>query len=160
MTQTSTSPSKTWLVTGASRGFGRAFVRAALERGDRVAATVRKPSALEELTAAHPEALVPLVADVGDAAAVRKVCTEVRAVRVQYVNVAVLPPEGDQVLAEIAQRLDLPHREVGAPPDLEPTGRTHTQSGAHRIPTPQNVSLEFKSSSGADRTVKRTDSPT
>ena len=31
--------SKVWFVTGASKGFGRQFVLAALERGDRVAAT-------------------------------------------------------------------------------------------------------------------------
>lgn len=30
---------KTWLITGASRGFGREFARAALRRGDDVAAT-------------------------------------------------------------------------------------------------------------------------
>lgn len=33
---------KTWFVTGASRGLGRAFVEAALEAGDRVAATTRR----------------------------------------------------------------------------------------------------------------------
>jgi len=41
--------SKTWFVTGASRGLGRAFVRAALDRGDRVAATARQPEALVDL---------------------------------------------------------------------------------------------------------------
>lgn len=35
--------SKVWFVTGSSRGLGRAFVEAALSRGDRVAATSRKP---------------------------------------------------------------------------------------------------------------------
>ena len=33
--------SKVWFVTGSSRGLGRAFVEAALSRGDRVAATAR-----------------------------------------------------------------------------------------------------------------------
>lgn len=32
---------KTWLITGASRGFGRIWAEAALERGDRVTATAR-----------------------------------------------------------------------------------------------------------------------
>jgi len=30
--------SKVWFITGASKGFGREFVLAALERGDKVAA--------------------------------------------------------------------------------------------------------------------------
>ncbi|KAK6431478.1 hypothetical protein LTR95_012365 [Oleoguttula sp. CCFEE 5521] len=34
---------KTWIIVGASRGIWREFVRQALERGDRVIATVRKP---------------------------------------------------------------------------------------------------------------------
>jgi NAD(P)-dependent dehydrogenase (short-subunit alcohol dehydrogenase family) len=35
--------SKTWFITGASKGFGREWAEAALERGDRVAATARRP---------------------------------------------------------------------------------------------------------------------
>ncbi len=35
-----------WFVTGSSRGFGRALVRAALEAGDLVAATARRPEQL------------------------------------------------------------------------------------------------------------------
>ena len=40
---------KTWFITGTSRGFGREWTKAALERGDRVAATARDPSTLEDL---------------------------------------------------------------------------------------------------------------
>jgi NAD(P)-dependent dehydrogenase (short-subunit alcohol dehydrogenase family) len=36
--------SKIWFVTGSSRGFGRQFVQAALERGDKVAATAATPT--------------------------------------------------------------------------------------------------------------------
>jgi NAD(P)-dependent dehydrogenase (short-subunit alcohol dehydrogenase family) len=43
MTDTKT---KTWLITGASKGFGREWADAALDRGDRVAATVRCPETL------------------------------------------------------------------------------------------------------------------
>jgi NAD(P)-dependent dehydrogenase (short-subunit alcohol dehydrogenase family) len=32
---------KTWFITGTSRGFGREWAIAALERGDQVAATAR-----------------------------------------------------------------------------------------------------------------------
>ena len=38
--------SKTWFITGTSRGFGRRFAEAALERGDNVSATARNPEAL------------------------------------------------------------------------------------------------------------------
>jgi NADP-dependent 3-hydroxy acid dehydrogenase YdfG len=42
-------PSKTWLITGASRGFGYLWAKAALDRGDRVAATARNLDDLNEL---------------------------------------------------------------------------------------------------------------
>ena len=41
--------SKIWFVTGSSRGFGRQFVQAALERGDKVAATARNTDSLADL---------------------------------------------------------------------------------------------------------------
>lgn len=41
--------SKVWLITGASRGLGRAFTEAILEAGDRVVATARNPEQLVEL---------------------------------------------------------------------------------------------------------------
>lgn len=41
--------SKVWLITGASRGLGRAFTEAILEAGDRVVATARNPERLVEL---------------------------------------------------------------------------------------------------------------
>jgi NAD(P)-dependent dehydrogenase (short-subunit alcohol dehydrogenase family) len=37
---------QTWIITGASRGFGRAMVVAALAAGDNVAAAVRRPESL------------------------------------------------------------------------------------------------------------------
>lgn len=36
-----------WLITGASRGFGKAFAQAALDHGCRVAAGARKPEAVQ-----------------------------------------------------------------------------------------------------------------
>jgi NAD(P)-dependent dehydrogenase (short-subunit alcohol dehydrogenase family) len=38
-----------WLITGTSSGIGRALTELALERGDNIVATVRKPSALDNL---------------------------------------------------------------------------------------------------------------
>jgi NAD(P)-dependent dehydrogenase (short-subunit alcohol dehydrogenase family) len=58
--------SKTWFITGTSRGFGREWTKAALERGDRVAATARDTSTLDGFKAEHGDALLPLVLDVTD----------------------------------------------------------------------------------------------
>lgn len=60
---------KTWFITGASRGLGKAWARAALDRGDRVAATARDLSTLEDLTEQFGDAVLPLRLDVRDRAA-------------------------------------------------------------------------------------------
>ncbi|RFA13122.1 short-chain dehydrogenase/reductase [Subtercola boreus] len=44
---------KTWLITGSSRGFGRELSRAVLERGDNLVATARKPEQLDYLFALY-----------------------------------------------------------------------------------------------------------
>ncbi|MEV5848592.1 SDR family NAD(P)-dependent oxidoreductase [Streptomyces sp. NPDC051985] len=62
--------SKVWFITGTSRGFGRAFAEAALSRGDRVAATARRPGALKDLVDGFGEAVLPLELDVTDGAQV------------------------------------------------------------------------------------------
>ncbi len=62
--------SKTWFITGTSRGFGREWTVAALERGDRVAATARDPGALDDLVREHGDAVLPLALDVTDRVAV------------------------------------------------------------------------------------------
>ncbi|WP_328686057.1 SDR family oxidoreductase [Streptomyces sp. NBC_01261] len=57
---------KIWFITGASRGFGREWAIAALERGDSVAATARDLSTLEDLRVEYGERLLPLRLDVTD----------------------------------------------------------------------------------------------
>ncbi|OBB82655.1 SDR family oxidoreductase [Mycobacterium sp. 852002-30065_SCH5024008] len=57
---------KVWFITGTSRGFGRAWAIAALERGDRVAATARNTASLEDLAEKYGDALLPLRLDVTD----------------------------------------------------------------------------------------------
>jgi NAD(P)-dependent dehydrogenase (short-subunit alcohol dehydrogenase family) len=64
---------RVWLITGASRGLGRAFAQAALEDGDAVVLTARDPSALAEPCAAHPDTALALALDVTDRAAARRV---------------------------------------------------------------------------------------
>ena len=61
---------KTWFITGTSRGFGREWAEAALERGDRVAATARNQSSLDDLAGTYGDAVLPLALDVTDRAAV------------------------------------------------------------------------------------------
>jgi NAD(P)-dependent dehydrogenase (short-subunit alcohol dehydrogenase family) len=58
--------SKVWFITGVSRGFGRLWALAALERGDRVAATARDTSTLTDLQQRFGDALLPLELDVTD----------------------------------------------------------------------------------------------
>jgi NAD(P)-dependent dehydrogenase (short-subunit alcohol dehydrogenase family) len=60
---------KTWFITGTSRGFGREWTIAALERGDNVAATARNVSTLDDLAAKYGDALLPIQLDVTDRAA-------------------------------------------------------------------------------------------
>ncbi|WP_284254980.1 hypothetical protein [Pseudolysinimonas kribbensis] len=48
-----------WFITGTSRGFGREWTIAALERGDRVAATARDVSSLDDLVARFGDAILP-----------------------------------------------------------------------------------------------------
>jgi NAD(P)-dependent dehydrogenase (short-subunit alcohol dehydrogenase family) len=60
---------KTWFITGTSRGFGREWTTAALERGDRVAATARDVASLDDLAQRFGDALLPIALDVTDRAA-------------------------------------------------------------------------------------------
>lgn len=58
--------SKVWFVTGSSKGFGRQFVEAALDRGDQVAATARDTATLSDLVEKYGEHVLPLRVDVTD----------------------------------------------------------------------------------------------
>ncbi|WP_329335139.1 oxidoreductase [Streptomyces sp. NBC_00663] len=60
---------KVWLITGASSGFGRAIAEAALADGDVVVGAARRPEALDDLVAAHPDQVEALRLDVADTAA-------------------------------------------------------------------------------------------
>lgn len=62
--------SKVWFITGTSKGFGRIWAEAALERGDRVAATARDLSTLDALAEQYGDAVLPLALDVTDKAGV------------------------------------------------------------------------------------------
>jgi len=61
---TTSDSSRVWLITGTSSGFGRHLATAALERGDRVVATARRPEALADLVASAPDRVHPVALDV------------------------------------------------------------------------------------------------
>ncbi|MBO9673630.1 MAG: SDR family NAD(P)-dependent oxidoreductase [Sphingobacteriaceae bacterium] len=63
---------KVWFITGASRGFGRVWATAALERGDKVAATARNLSGIADLQEKYKENVLTLELDVTDYGQVAK----------------------------------------------------------------------------------------
>src|SRR5262245_25033371 len=60
---------KVWFITGTSKGFGHIWAAAALERGDKVAATARDTATLEDLVERYGDAVLPIELDVTDKAA-------------------------------------------------------------------------------------------
>lgn len=64
---TSVTSPKVWFITGASRGFGRVWTEAALERGDKVAATARKLESIADLNDKYGENVLTLELDVTNA---------------------------------------------------------------------------------------------
>jgi NAD(P)-dependent dehydrogenase (short-subunit alcohol dehydrogenase family) len=64
-------PDRAWLITGTSSGFGRALVHGAIARGDRVMATARDLSQIEDLASLAPERVRTARLDVTDTASVR-----------------------------------------------------------------------------------------
>ena len=61
-----TVSNRTWFITGSSKGFGRLWAQAALERGDRVVATARNTADLEPLAEEFGNRVLPLRLDVTD----------------------------------------------------------------------------------------------
>ncbi|MBS7562825.1 SDR family NAD(P)-dependent oxidoreductase [Mucilaginibacter sp. Bleaf8] len=58
--------SKVIFITGASKGFGKLWAEAFLKRGDRVVASARNTSALNDLVQQYGDAVLPLQLDVND----------------------------------------------------------------------------------------------
>ncbi len=61
---------KVWFITGTSKGLGRMWTEAALDRGDRVAASARDIGALQPLIDRYGDQVLPLTLDVTDRPAV------------------------------------------------------------------------------------------
>src|SRR4051794_34298565 len=64
------------VVTGASRGLGRAIVAGFAQEGMRVVATARSKADLDALAGAHPDAVIAVAADRADAEAPARVVGE------------------------------------------------------------------------------------
>jgi NAD(P)-dependent dehydrogenase (short-subunit alcohol dehydrogenase family) len=64
---------QTWFITGSSSGFGRVLTEKLLARGDRVAATLRKVHALDDLKEQFGERLWVASLDVTDTEGIRQV---------------------------------------------------------------------------------------
>jgi NAD(P)-dependent dehydrogenase (short-subunit alcohol dehydrogenase family) len=62
------SNEQVWIITGASKGFGRALAEAALAAGDRVVAAVRTPDSVADLKRAHPDRCAVVRFDARDTA--------------------------------------------------------------------------------------------
>jgi NAD(P)-dependent dehydrogenase (short-subunit alcohol dehydrogenase family) len=67
---------QTWFITGSSRGLGRALAEAALDAGDRVAATARQPAQLDDLIARYGARVHPIALDVTDSDTARSAVAE------------------------------------------------------------------------------------
>ncbi|WP_321471233.1 oxidoreductase [uncultured Paludibaculum sp.] len=65
------SQSKVWLITGSSRGLGRAITEAVLAAGHQVVATARQPGQLSDFVERYGDRVRAVALDVTDAAAAR-----------------------------------------------------------------------------------------
>ncbi len=63
---------RVWFITGASRGFGVEFAKAAMRAGDQVVATGRKAAAVNDALGPNTAQLLSVELDVTDAAQVRR----------------------------------------------------------------------------------------
>ncbi|MEU3460825.1 SDR family NAD(P)-dependent oxidoreductase [Streptomyces sp. NPDC006733] len=67
-----TNPARTWFITGASQGLGHALAIAALDRGDRVAATARRTESVADFVDRYPDQVVAVELDVRDEGAAHR----------------------------------------------------------------------------------------
>ncbi|MEO3808024.1 oxidoreductase [Sphaerisporangium sp. B11E5] len=68
--------SKTWLITGSSRGLGRRLAEAVVAAGDRLVATARNTDRLSDLAVGHGDQVRAVALDVTDPAAARRAVRE------------------------------------------------------------------------------------
>jgi NADP-dependent 3-hydroxy acid dehydrogenase YdfG len=71
--------SKIWFITGTSRGLGRIWAEAALQRGDKVVATARRQASIADLKEKYGDNVLTLDLDVTDPAQVKTVLEQAHA---------------------------------------------------------------------------------
>lgn len=103
---------KSWFITGASSGFGRAIARAVLTEGGCVIATARDISTLDELVAASEGRAKAVALDVSDSAQIRAAMDAARAfggfdVLLNNAGYGFLGGVEESTDAEIAAQLDV-----------------------------------------------------
>ncbi|MBL1201267.1 MAG: oxidoreductase [Nostoc sp. ZfuVER08] len=64
MIKSSSIETKVWLITGTSKGLGRALAETVLEQGDTVVLTARNPELIQDLAASFPENTLAVQLDV------------------------------------------------------------------------------------------------
>jgi NAD(P)-dependent dehydrogenase (short-subunit alcohol dehydrogenase family) len=67
---------RAWFITGVNSGFGRQMTEQLLERGDRVAGTVRKTGSMDALSKKYPASLRLFHLDLTHGAAIKKIVDE------------------------------------------------------------------------------------
>jgi NAD(P)-dependent dehydrogenase (short-subunit alcohol dehydrogenase family) len=70
------SMTKVWMITGSSRGLGRALAEAVLAGGDQLAATARDPAQLRDLVDKYGDSVRAIALDVTDPAAASRAVAE------------------------------------------------------------------------------------
>jgi NAD(P)-dependent dehydrogenase (short-subunit alcohol dehydrogenase family) len=70
--------SRTWLITGASSGFGRLLSERVASSGDDVIAVARREDRLNELAAKHPEHISPVALDLTSSQAASTIYAVIR----------------------------------------------------------------------------------
>jgi NAD(P)-dependent dehydrogenase (short-subunit alcohol dehydrogenase family) len=70
---------KVWFITGSSRGFGKVWAEAALQRGDKVAATARQLSSINHLNEKYGANVLTLELDVTNTDQVKAVVEKAHA---------------------------------------------------------------------------------
>jgi NAD(P)-dependent dehydrogenase (short-subunit alcohol dehydrogenase family) len=88
MSTTATATAKTWFITGAASGFGRAFAEHALAQGHNVVATAREPGRLADLVALAPERVLAAPLDV-DAAGAAQAAVQAAVARFGRIDVLI-----------------------------------------------------------------------
>lgn len=64
---------RTWFITGVNSGFGRHMTEQLLERGDKVAGTIRRPGSVDDLVAKYGDTFWVASLDVTDTPAIKEV---------------------------------------------------------------------------------------